>query len=262
MERAAAVGDRLDVGTIGSGPDLVLLHSLLSDRSSFLPLAHRLAGQRRVSLINLPGFGSSPPAEPLNVYADRIAEYCDALRPAKPDIVGNGLGSFVALALAARHGAGIGRIVLLGAAVAFPDQGRATFIGLAEKARRDGMTAIADIAMARMFPEDFIATHPDIVAERRAVFLNIDPSAFAAAAKALATLDLSSELDRIRNPTLVVVGEKDSATPPTLARELASRLPDARFVELPGVGHAPHLQALDLLVATIAPFLDLAATAR
>jgi 3-oxoadipate enol-lactonase len=254
-------GDQLDVETIGSGPDLVLLHSLLSDRSSFLPLAHRLAGQVRTSLVNLPGFGSSPPADPLDGYADRVAEYCSGLGPAKPGIVGNGLGSFVALKLAARHGGRVGRLVLIGAAVAFPEQGRATFTALAEKAGRDGMTTIADIAMARMFPEDFIAAQPHIVAERKAAFLNIDPAAFAAAARALATLDLSSELDRIRNPVLVVVGEKDGATPPVLARDLASRLPDARCVILPGVGHAPHLHALDPLMATIAPFLGLTASA-
>ena len=257
-----ATNDRLDVETIGSGPDIVLLHSLLSDRSSFLGLAHRLAPERRVSMVNLPGYGTSPSAEPLHGYADRIAAYCEALGPAKPDVVGNGLGSFVALTLAARHGARVGRIVLLGCAVAFPEQGRATFTALAEKVRQGGMAAVADIAMARMFPEDFIAAHPDVVAERRAVFLRIDPSAFAAAALALATLDLSPEIDRVRNPVLLVVGEKDGATPPALGRDLAGRLPDARFVELPGVGHAPHIHALDLLIATVGPFLGLSETPR
>ena len=247
----------LDVETTGSGPDIVLLHSLLSDRSSFVPLARRLAGERRVSLVNLPGFGASPPAEPIDGYAERVADLCATLGPGKPDIVGNGLGSFVALAAAIRHGARLGRLVLLGCAVRFPDQARVTFTGLAAKAHQAGMAAIADIAMARMFPEDFMAAHPDIVAERKAVFLAIDPAAFAAAATALATLDLSASLERISNSVLVAVGEKDGATPPALGRALAGQLPDARFVELPGVGHAPHLQALDLLIATIGPFLGL-----
>jgi len=250
--------DQLDVETSGSGPDVVLLHSLLTDRSSFIPLARRLADRRRVSLVNLPGFGDSPPAEPFAGYADSIAAYCAGLDGEKPDIVGNGLGGFVALTMAIRYGETLGRLVLLGSAVAFPEQGRATFSALADKVERDGMAPVADVAMARMFPEDFIAAHPGIVAERKAVFLKIDPAVFAAAARGLATLDLSADLSRIRNPVLIVTGEKDGATAPALGRDLAERLPDARFVELPGIGHAPHIHALDLLIETIAPFLGLA----
>ena len=123
------VKGKLGVEVLGKGPDIVLLHSLLTDRSSFIPLARRLSGARRVSLVDLPGFGASPPAVPLSGYADSIGGYCATL-PAKPDIIGNGLGSFVALTSAARHGARIGRLVLLGAAVAFPEQGRATFESL------------------------------------------------------------------------------------------------------------------------------------
>jgi 3-oxoadipate enol-lactonase len=249
---------RLDVEMRGKGPDIVLLHSLLTDRSSFQSLAERLAETRRLSLVNLPGFGASPPAAPLAGYADAVADYCDTLSTEKPDIVGNGLGSFVALTLAARHGAKIGKIVLLGAAITFPEQGRATFAALADKAEREGMGPIADAAMQRMFPPDFIAAHPDIVAERTSVFLKIEPPVFAAAARSLATLDLSADLARMKNPALIVVGEKDGATPPALGRALAERLPDARFVELPGVGHAPHIHALDLLVETMRPFLGFA----
>lgn len=249
---------RLDVEVKGNGPDVVLLHSLLSDRSSFAGLADRLAGERRVHVVALPGYGRSAPAEPLTGYADRIAEYCSGLGGAsKPDFIGNGLGSFTALTLAALHGAEIGRLVLLGAGVAFPEQGRATFRGLAEKVASAGMASVADMAMARMFSEDFIAANPKIVAERKAIFLGIDPVVFEAAARALSTLDLSADIARIRNPVLIVTGEKDGATPPALGRDLAERLPDGRFVELKGIGHAPHIQALDRVMETIAPFLGL-----
>lgn len=253
----------LDVETIGNGPDLLLLHSLLTDRSSFAELARRLQGQRRVHLVSLPGYGWSAPAEPLEGYADRLAEFCASLGPSSnPDLIGNGLGSFVALTLAARRSAPIARLVLLGAAVAFPEQGRATFRGLADRVEREGMAPIANIAMARMFSPDFIAANPKIVAERTAIFLKIDPIAFAAAARALATLDLSADLASIRNPVLIVTGEKDGATPPALGRALAEWLPNGRFVELAGVGHAPHIQALDLTLATITPFLGLSEAAR
>src|SRR5690606_20426215 len=70
----------LDVEIVGKGRGLVLLHSLLSDRTSYEPLAARIAGERRLVLLNLPGFGASPPAgAALADYADAVAQVFDDL---------------------------------------------------------------------------------------------------------------------------------------------------------------------------------------
>jgi 3-oxoadipate enol-lactonase len=252
---------RLDVEIVGAGRDLVLLHSLLSDRSSCEPLAARIAGQRRLILVNLPGFGRSPPAGPaLGNYADAVAGMFDDLGlPPETDVLGNGLGGFVALSLASRHGGRMARMVLVGSAIAFSEAGRATFRALADKVEQGGMGAVAEAAMRRMFPEPFIASHRDVVAGREAVFRRIGPGVFTAACRALAALDLEDELTRIRNPTLIVVGAEDQATPPVLGRALAERLADAKLTLLPGLGHCPHIQDPVAFVAAIAPFLDLRA---
>jgi 3-oxoadipate enol-lactonase len=252
---------RLDVEITGEGRDLVLLHSLLSDRGSFEPLAERIGGERRLILVSLPGFGKSLPAGPaLGDYADAVARAFDDLAlPPEADVLGNGLGGFVALKLASRHGHRFARMVLVGSAIAFPEAGRATFRALAEKVEREGMAAVAGAAMRRMFPEPFIAAHPEVVALREAAFQRIDPNVFAAACRALAALDLGDELAHIKNPTLIVVGAEDQATPPALGRALADRLADARVILLPGLGHCPHIQDPDAFVAAIASFLGLGA---
>jgi 3-oxoadipate enol-lactonase len=248
----------LDVDVAGEGPPLVLLHSLLQDRASFADLARRLRGQRRVWNVNLPGFGASPPAEPLAASADAVADGLERLGLSRPaDICGNGLGGFVALTLAARHPERVRRLVLVGSAVRFPDAGRATFRAMAERAEAQGMAALADQAMLRIFPAGYIAAHPDRVAPMRRVFETIDPGVFAAACRALAGLDLSGDLARIRQPVLVVVGEEDAATPPALGEALARALPRGEFALLPGAAHAPHLQAPDAFLAAIARFLGL-----
>ena len=251
----------LDVRIVGEGRDLVLLHSLLSDRTSFEPLAARIAGERRLILVNLPGFGGSPPAGPaLSDYADAVAAMFDDLAlPPGTDVLGNGLGGFVALALASRHGARFARLVLVGSAIAFPEAGRATFRALADKVEQSGMAAVVDAAMRRMFPAPFIAANPDVVAGREAVFKRIDPDVFASACRALATLDLSDELLKVRNPTLIVVGAEDQATPSALGRALAARLANSQLIEMPGLGHCPHIQDPDAFVAATAPFLGLRA---
>jgi 3-oxoadipate enol-lactonase len=252
---------RLDVEIVGEGRYLVLLHSLLSDRTSFEPLAERIADQRRLILANLPGFGKSPAAGPaISDYADAIAGLFDDLPlPHETDVLGNGLGGFVGLQLAIRHGARFDRLVLVGSAVAFPEAGGATFRALADKVEHEGMAAVTAAAMRRMFPEAFIAAHPEVIASRAAVFERIDPAVFAAACRALATMDLDTELAQVRNRALIVVGERDQATAPALGRALAERLADARLIEMPGLGHCPHIQDPDAFVAAIAPFLRLQA---
>jgi 3-oxoadipate enol-lactonase len=252
---------RLDVEIMGAGRNLVLLHSLLSDRTSYAPLVQRIADQRRLLLVNLPGFGGSPRAGPsIGDDADAVAGLFDDLAlPPETDVLGNGLGGFVGLQLAIRHGRRFDRLVLVGSAIAFPEAGQATFRALADKVEREGMAAVTGVAMRRMLPERFIAAHPELVAGREAVFEQIDPAVFASACRALATLDLDADLADVRNPTLIVVGEQDEATPPPLARALTDRLADARRIEMPGLGQCPHIQDPDAFVAAIAPFLDLQA---
>ncbi len=253
----------LNVEITGQGRYLVLLHSLLSDRSSFDLIVSRLADQRRLIAVNLPGFGSSPSAgSTIGDYAESVAGIFEELAlPPDTDVLGNGLGRFVALALAAQHGAVLDRLVLIGGVTTFPQAGKDTFNALADTVEHRGMSSVAEIAMQRMFPREFITENPDIVDQRAAVFKGFDAAVFASACRALAALDLGADLEKVQNPTLIVVGAKDGATPPPLARELAGRLANARVTEMPGMGHCPHIQDPDAFVAAISGFLELDARA-
>src|SRR5581483_11004856 len=110
-------------------------------------------------------------------------------------------------------------------------------------------------AVNRIFHPAYLAAHPTAIAERRAVLLKNEPRAFAAACRALETMDLRPGLAAIRMPVLVIVGALDSATPPPLGRALAAGVAGARFVEIPDCGHCPPLEAPDRLLAILEPFL-------
>jgi pimeloyl-ACP methyl ester carboxylesterase len=58
----------------------------------------------------------------------------------------------------------------------------------------------------------------------------------------LARVNLTSVLDAVDIPALVIVGTHDRLTPPWHSRRLESRLPDARLVELARCGHMPMLE--------------------
>lgn len=54
--------------------------------------------------------------------------------------------------------------------------------------------------------------------------------------------DLRSHLAAIRCPTLVLVGDGDELTPPTLAKEIAGSITGARLVVVPASGHLSTLE--------------------
>jgi pimeloyl-ACP methyl ester carboxylesterase len=211
--------------------------------------------------VALPGFDGSTDAGPgVEDYADRVAAVLRVLRLGPGSaVLGNGFGGFVAAALAARHGTLFEKLLLVDTAAGFPEAAKAAFGVMAERVSEGGMGAVAEIAARRIFHEAYLAAHPDAVAERRAVLLRFNPQAFIAACRALARVDLRGQLPLIRNPTLVVVGELDAATPLDLARDLAAGIAGAQFVLLPQCGHCPPLEQPDAFLAAVAPFLGLPA---
>ncbi len=242
----------------GEGQPLVLLHSLLADRGSFDQIVVPLARRFRVIVLDLPGFGgSSVIAGGLAACADHMAAAVRRIvGQAQPILLGNGFGGFVALQMAIRHPDLAKRLVLTDSGAAFSEMGRQAFRNMARLAAADGLEAIIEVAMRRLFAPEFQAVNPDLMAGRRAAFLRTDPTAFQSACDALATLDLRSDLGRVRVPTLVLVGEQDEATPLPMSEELARLLPDARLVILPGCAHVPQMQNPGAFLAAIDDFLQ------
>src|SRR5205085_11970530 len=142
----------------GDGPDLLLLHSLLTEMSVFDGIVPALSRTSRVTRLNLPGFGASNPLALNTVaeHADHVARVMDALSlPPTTDVFGNGFGAFVALELAIRHGGRIGRLLVADTAPVFSEAAKAPFRGMADRVRAMGVGAILDTAIGRMFPAAF-----------------------------------------------------------------------------------------------------------
>jgi pimeloyl-ACP methyl ester carboxylesterase len=113
---------------VGSGPPLVLLHALGTDRHMWDPVLERLAAERDVIALDMPGFGESPtvaalarraaaaaPAAPADHapatradaapvtpadLAAAVHAHLAALGLDRPHVAGNSLGGWVALELA------------------------------------------------------------------------------------------------------------------------------------------------------------------
>ena len=123
FENLSAGHGSLTAVRTGSGPDLVVLHSLLADRYAFDPVLATLAAKHRVTLFNLPGFhGSQPCMLPLmDAYVATIEDGFQEWGIASDAVlIGNGFGGTVALAFALAHPERISKLVMSDAAAGFP----------------------------------------------------------------------------------------------------------------------------------------------
>ncbi|MFG1214309.1 alpha/beta fold hydrolase [Xanthobacter flavus] len=229
----------------GTGPSIVFLHSLLSDRGSLEPMVPLLSDSFRLVLLDLPGFGGSPRVEGgLDGQADAVAAAVTEACPGEtPILFGNGYGSFLALATALRHPQLSSGLFLAGCGAGFTEEGRGAFRFMAAKAGEEGLESIAQTAMLRLFPAAMAARVPQTLAERRAAFVATDPDVFREACGILATLDLKEAARRLAVPVFACAGTLDAATPPVMAQELADLVPNGTFHEIPDCAHVPTLQA-------------------
>ena len=260
FEQLSAGRGALTAVRTGEGPDLVVLHSLLTDRHAFDPVLPAFAARHRVTLFNLPGFPGSQPAmlALMDAYLAVIEDGFDEFGIGKDSILlGNGFGGTIALAFALAHPERMSKLVLSDAAASFPPEGREAFAVMAQKVEEGGLGSIAEIAAKRVFSPSYLAANPEKIEERKKVLLEIDPKAFQAACKILQEIDLVPLLHHLKVPTLVVCGQFDQATPPALNRQIVEKVPGAKYVELPGCGHCPPLEQPAQFVAAIKEFAGL-----
>ena len=244
----------------GAGRDLVILHSLLADRTAFDPVLDVLAAKFRVTLINLPGFhGSQPtPLALMDAYVATIEDGFDEFEVGKDAmLLGNGFGGTVALAFGIAHPERISKLIVSDAAACFPPQGREAFAVMAQKVAEAGLGAVAEIAAKRVHSPAYLQAHPEAIETRKQVLLKIHPKAFQAACRILQEADLVPLLHHLRVPTLVICGELDQATPPPLNKEIVEKVAGAKYIELPGCGHCPPLEQPQQFLAAIKDFIGL-----
>jgi pimeloyl-ACP methyl ester carboxylesterase len=83
--------------------------------------------------------------------------------------------------------------------------------------------------------------------------------AFSRSTKALIAHDSADRVGGIGAPTLVTVGALDLVLPPRFSQELVERIPNARLVVIPDVGHQPFQEVPADYNALLADFWQSAA---
>jgi pimeloyl-ACP methyl ester carboxylesterase len=142
-------------------------------------------------------------------------------------------------------------------ALRFPERVRGLVLaGTTPGGPRAFRPALGELARGKwLFSPAFRREHPERVRELLRYF-HVRPAALWSHWWATVYHDTVSRLDQIQAPTLVMHGGADIMSPVANARLLASRIPDAELVIVPGAGHAFPLERPRESFEVVARFLD------
>lgn len=249
----------------GAGqPPLVLVHGFPLDGEIFAAQRDALgARSRRVLVPDLPGFGRSPPLAEGKPYT--IASLANVLyealhaRGALPCVLGGlSMGGYVALSFARQHPEALRGLVLIDTrAEADSIEGRQTRAAMIEAVRVRGAAAAADQMLPRLIAESTAHARPEVAKGVRQMIERQPATTIIRAIEAIRDReDATPWLSRIRTPTLIVVGQHDVITPPSLAEAMRAALPTAWMTTIADCGHLPPVERPEALTDRLARFLD------
>jgi class 3 adenylate cyclase/pimeloyl-ACP methyl ester carboxylesterase len=269
--RYAVRGDaHIAFQVVGDGPtDVVLVSTWFShvearwDIPGFAHFLDRLTAFARVVSFDKLGVGLSDPlplgvVRPLEEWADEIAVVLDAAGLERAAVVGANEGSMLAILFAATYPERTEALVLadgsarLRLAPDYPDGLPAEVV--------DGLVALVEGTWGR--PEAVAAVNPSIADDpatldlwARFIRLSASPATATAVTRAMFEFDVRRVLPAVRAPTLVVHRSDTPLPPVAQGRYLAAHIPDATFVEVPGVDYGLGIGEVDAILDPIEEFL-------
>jgi pimeloyl-ACP methyl ester carboxylesterase len=253
-------GRRVSTLTMGSGPDVLLLHGLGGTKASFFDTAAALSRSYRVHAIDFPGFGSSskPATAPYSAryFADTVVALMDAMAIERAHLVGNSMGGRVALEVGLRSPERVGALGLLCPAVAFVHRGLHPLVrllrpelGLLPHRFRRATVAkqfwslfadhdLVDPSMADIAVDEFQRIYGS--AGARYAFLSAARNIYLE--RPFGRGGFYPRLAELERPALFMWGSHDKLVPVGFKRHVGEWLPQAEQIVLEGCGHVPQVE--------------------
>lgn len=239
------------------GVPLVFINSLGTDLRIWDQVVARFADRFLIIRYDKRGHGLSdcPPGPyTLRDHTNDLTGLLEVLQVKEAVVIGVSVGGMIALDYAACHPDRVKALVLCDTA---------TTIGSAEgwnerieAIREKGMALVGKTILPRWFAAEFLRQQPAEGQGYYNMLTRTPAEGYIATCEAIREADLSERVGRVTAPALVVGGAEDLVTPPQRVRELAERLPQARFELIKQAGHLPSIEQPEVLAAKIHQFLQ------
>lgn len=249
--------------TGGDGPVVMLSHGLLFSTEMFDDQIAHLKGAYRCIAYDHRGQGQSGATNggyDMDTLAADAAALLTALKVKKCHFVGLSMGGFVGLRMALDHSDRVLSLsVLDSSADAEPKENIFKYNMLNFILRWFGPKPVVGSVMPIMFGQSFLKdpARKELRDRWRRFFGQFaDKKAMPKAVSGVITRDgVNDRLGEITVPTLIMVGEEDTATVPAKSERMHAAIAGSEFRIIPNAGHVSTIDAPDAVNAALSDFL-------
>nr|WP_297708117.1 alpha/beta hydrolase [uncultured Butyrivibrio sp.] len=247
----------------GQGSLLVMLHGWGSNIDLFAGVISFAKSKYHVVAMDMPGFGKSDePKEPMNVdaYVDFVIAFLNQLYPEEKEVIllGHSMGGRIIIKLASGINQGrikvnfsIPKIILTDSAGVLPVRTKAQnsrtkrYKFYKNLITKTGLVKIYPAALDKLQKKfgsaDYAAASPVM---RKSLVMNVNE-------------DLVPYMPYVTAPTLLIWGDKDTATPLSDGQTMEKLMPEAGLAVINGAGHYTFLDNPILYNRILGSFLGI-----
>jgi pimeloyl-ACP methyl ester carboxylesterase len=245
----------------GSGPAIVLLHGFPFNKSIWDEQVAALTNRYRVITPDLRGFGETPlPANDVSEMTEMardVAALLDRLEIRRSIIGGLSMGGYVAFAFYRLFPLRTRGLILADTRPqADTEEGRAVRFQQAEQIRAEGIGAISQGFLDKLFSSESIQLRPELVSRIREMILSTSPEGAAAALMGMAArMDHSYLLPQVLCPALIVVGTEDKIVSISDAELMHREIRGSHLTVIEDAGHVSNLESPEEFNTALLEFL-------
>jgi pimeloyl-ACP methyl ester carboxylesterase len=241
----------------------VLLHAFPVGANLWEPQINSIPPGWRLITPDLRGFGGSTDQDSLSAlsmsdYADDVVDLLEELGVKRAVIGGCSMGGYAALSLyQSRPDLFEGVVLANTRAGADSPEARANRRNMLALVDREGPAGVAREMMPKLLGATTKATNPSIEANVRRLIKQQSAVAIRSAIhRMMHRVDSTPMLSQLAVPALVITGAEDDMIPVEESRKMASAIPGAQLVIIPGAGHLANMEQPALFNNALNGFLS------
>jgi len=245
-------------GVTATTPTLIFLHGFNGNSTSWYYQFSHFKRFRRLS-IDAPGFGDTSVFEGgMAGFADAVASMLSSLGWSNFWLVGHSMGGMLAQILAAKSGSHCKGLIL---SCTHKGRGRPETEPLSKdvQSRIEQRSRLNDQEYGTLRIDRMLSAPPppEIQTFLISIAGDIRVEGIRWGGAAIQYLDTTDYLQHIAAPILILSAEDDIVVKPEALEALIAALPDARHVEMRGVGHAPYCEDAETFNNLVEQFISL-----